>query len=196
MLKDSQMLPTIPARDLDRARSWYADKLGLTPDHEPPDALLYRVGGDGWFLLFSSSGAGSVLHQVAAWRVEDLEAESPQCAAAAWPSRSTTRPSSGRSTESPPRPSAGRVVQGQRGQRAHDRAARLSGKPRESPCTARGDCTRYREVVRPRSAVAGDCGGDAEVAALSGRGRPGLPLPRRKGNARARKTRRRIVTLR
>jgi catechol 2,3-dioxygenase-like lactoylglutathione lyase family enzyme len=55
MLKDQHVLPTLPARDLDRARSWYADKLGLTPDQEPPDALLYRTGGDCWFL---GSGPG------------------------------------------------------------------------------------------------------------------------------------------
>jgi catechol 2,3-dioxygenase-like lactoylglutathione lyase family enzyme len=75
MLKDQHVLPTLPARDLDRARSWYADKLGLTPDEEPPDALLYRTGGDCGFLLFASSGAGLVQHQVAGWRVDDLAAE-------------------------------------------------------------------------------------------------------------------------
>lgn len=75
MLKDCRILPTIPARDLDRARVWYEDKLGLTPDQEPPGALRYRVGENTWFLLFSSSGAGTVQHQAAAWVVEDLEAE-------------------------------------------------------------------------------------------------------------------------
>jgi catechol 2,3-dioxygenase-like lactoylglutathione lyase family enzyme len=73
MLKDCPMLPTIPASNLDRARAWYADKLGLTPDQEPPDALLYRIAGDSWFMLFSSSGAGSVDHQIAAWRVDDVK---------------------------------------------------------------------------------------------------------------------------
>jgi catechol 2,3-dioxygenase-like lactoylglutathione lyase family enzyme len=73
MLKDRHVLPTIPASDLSRARSRYADKLGLTPDHEPPGALVYRTGADHWFLLFASSGAGSQ-HQVAAWRVDDLQA--------------------------------------------------------------------------------------------------------------------------
>ncbi len=81
MLKDCPMLPTIPAGDL--ARSWYADKLGLTPDQEPPDALLYRIGADGWLLLFASSGAGSVEHQVAAWRVHDVKAEATALRSAA-----------------------------------------------------------------------------------------------------------------
>jgi catechol 2,3-dioxygenase-like lactoylglutathione lyase family enzyme len=30
MLKQSEVHPTIPVTDLDRARSWYADKPGMT----------------------------------------------------------------------------------------------------------------------------------------------------------------------
>ena len=58
-----------------RARAWYADKLGLTTGQEEPEALLYRSGEDRLFLLFSSPGAGTAQHQLAAWVVEDLEAE-------------------------------------------------------------------------------------------------------------------------
>jgi hypothetical protein len=69
------MLPTIPAIGLERAGTWYADKLGLTPVAEPAGALLYRSDVDHGFLLFSSSTAGNSAHQVAAWLVDDLEAE-------------------------------------------------------------------------------------------------------------------------
>jgi len=75
MLHGRHLLPTIPARDLVRARAWYADKLGLTTGQEEPEALLYRSGEDRLFLLFSSPGAGTAQHQLAAWVVEDLEAE-------------------------------------------------------------------------------------------------------------------------
>jgi hypothetical protein len=75
MLHDRRMLPTIPARDLARARAWCANKLGFTSDEEEGEALLYRRGQDRLFLLFSSSAAGSARHQLAAWVVEDLEAE-------------------------------------------------------------------------------------------------------------------------
>jgi catechol 2,3-dioxygenase-like lactoylglutathione lyase family enzyme len=75
MLQDRRMLPTIPASDLARARAWYANKLGFTTDQEEAEALLYHHGQDRLFLLFSSSAAGSARHQVAAWVVEDLEAE-------------------------------------------------------------------------------------------------------------------------
>src|SRR5215468_12551211 len=75
MLYGRHMLPTIPASDLARARAWYADKLGFTSGQEEAAALLYRRGGDRLFLLFSSPGAGTAQHQLAAWVVEDLEAE-------------------------------------------------------------------------------------------------------------------------
>ena len=75
MLSGRHLLPTIPARDLARARAWYADKLGLTTDQEEAEALLYRRGEDRLFLLFSSSAAGTAQHQLAAWVVEDLVAE-------------------------------------------------------------------------------------------------------------------------
>jgi catechol 2,3-dioxygenase-like lactoylglutathione lyase family enzyme len=78
MLQGRYMHPTIPTSDLERARAWYADKLGLTPDQELPGGLLYRSRGDAWFLLFPSSGAGTAQHTVAGWVVDDLEAEAAE----------------------------------------------------------------------------------------------------------------------
>ena len=75
MLDGRQPHPTIPASDLARARAWYADKLGFTAGQEEAAAVLYRRGEDRLFLLFSSPGAGTAQHQLAAWVVEDLDAE-------------------------------------------------------------------------------------------------------------------------
>jgi catechol 2,3-dioxygenase-like lactoylglutathione lyase family enzyme len=75
MLRGHRMHPTNPARDLARARAWYADRLGLTTDQEEAEALLYRNGEDRLFLLVSSPDAGTAQHQLAAWVVEDLDAE-------------------------------------------------------------------------------------------------------------------------
>jgi len=44
-------------------------------ERDEREALLYQSGGDRLFLLFSSSAAGTAQHQLAAWVVEDLEAE-------------------------------------------------------------------------------------------------------------------------
>ncbi len=56
MLADDSVASRIPAQDLERARSFYAEKLGLEPAKERPGGLRYRCG-DGEFALFESSGA-------------------------------------------------------------------------------------------------------------------------------------------
>jgi catechol 2,3-dioxygenase-like lactoylglutathione lyase family enzyme len=53
MLKDSKVAARIPAQDLQRARAFYAEKLGLEPSVEMPGGLLYRCG-EGEFALFES----------------------------------------------------------------------------------------------------------------------------------------------
>jgi catechol 2,3-dioxygenase-like lactoylglutathione lyase family enzyme len=76
MLIDHPMTLTIPVSDLERARSWYQANLGMSPAHVVPgEALVYRTDADQSVLLFTSDEAGTVEHQVAAWRVDDLEAE-------------------------------------------------------------------------------------------------------------------------
>ena len=53
MLEDSKIAARIPAQDLQRARSFYSEKLGLEPSAERPGGLLYRCG-EGEFALFES----------------------------------------------------------------------------------------------------------------------------------------------
>jgi catechol 2,3-dioxygenase-like lactoylglutathione lyase family enzyme len=63
----------LPAQDLDRARAWYADKLGLHPVEERDGGLKYRCGGT-VFALFASAGAPSGQHTQMAWTVDDIDA--------------------------------------------------------------------------------------------------------------------------
>lgn len=63
----------LPAQDLNRARSFYAEKLGLEPIEERPGGLLYRCGS-GFFALFSSDGAPSGNHTQMGLEVTDLRA--------------------------------------------------------------------------------------------------------------------------
>jgi catechol 2,3-dioxygenase-like lactoylglutathione lyase family enzyme len=65
--------PRLPAQDLDRARRFYAEKLGLEPVEERPGGLRYRCGG-GVFSLFLSSGRSSGEHTQMGWQVDDLDA--------------------------------------------------------------------------------------------------------------------------
>ena len=65
---------TIPAQDLQRARAYYAEKLGLTPTSEERVGLRYRLADGTRFRLFRSSGKASGAHTQMALMVEDLAA--------------------------------------------------------------------------------------------------------------------------
>jgi catechol 2,3-dioxygenase-like lactoylglutathione lyase family enzyme len=72
-LRDSKVATRLPAQDLDRARAFYADRLGLEPVDERPGGLLYRVGS-GEFVLFLSTGRSSGDHTQMGFEVDDIEA--------------------------------------------------------------------------------------------------------------------------
>ena len=44
MVEDSKVAARIPVQDLQRAESFYAEKLGLESSEERPGGLLYRCG--------------------------------------------------------------------------------------------------------------------------------------------------------
>lgn len=54
MLQHGNVAARIPVRDLERARSFYVDKLGLDPVEERSGGLRYRCGS-GEFALFESA---------------------------------------------------------------------------------------------------------------------------------------------
>jgi len=72
-LSNAHTVTKLPAQDLERARAFYHDKLGLEPLEERTGALRY-VCGPTEFHLFSSSGAPSGASTQMAFEVEDLEA--------------------------------------------------------------------------------------------------------------------------
>jgi catechol 2,3-dioxygenase-like lactoylglutathione lyase family enzyme len=63
----------LPAQDLERARRWYAEKLGLEPAEERPGGLRYQFP-EGSFALFQSAGRPSGAHTQMGWVVADIEA--------------------------------------------------------------------------------------------------------------------------
>ena len=75
MLKDSRVSAIAPASDLERARRFYADSLGLTPAEETPGGLTYHLGGGTELFLYQTEYAGQAGHTIAAFRVSDIEAE-------------------------------------------------------------------------------------------------------------------------
>jgi predicted enzyme related to lactoylglutathione lyase len=76
MLNDSKVEANIPASDLQRARDFYADKLGLTPSAEyGGEALAYRTTGGTAFNVYRTEYAGQAGHTIAQWHVDDIEAQ-------------------------------------------------------------------------------------------------------------------------
>ena len=73
MLKDALVAARIPVQDLDRARRWYAEKLGLEPSEEREGGLLYRFA-NGEFALFKSAGSSPGTFTQMGFSVDDLEA--------------------------------------------------------------------------------------------------------------------------
>jgi catechol 2,3-dioxygenase-like lactoylglutathione lyase family enzyme len=72
-LANAEVATRLPAQDLERARRFYSEKLGLEPVEERPGGLRYRCGGS-FFALFESAGAPSGTHTQMAWDVDDLTA--------------------------------------------------------------------------------------------------------------------------
>jgi predicted enzyme related to lactoylglutathione lyase len=72
MLANFNFYPTIPALDMQRARRFYQEKLGLTPTDEAPGGLMYEFG-ESRFLLYPSQFAGTAQHTVMGCMVDDLD---------------------------------------------------------------------------------------------------------------------------
>ena len=73
MLQDGRVATRLPAQDLDRARRFYSEKLGLDPSEERPGGLLYQPA-QGAFALFESAGASTGEFTQMGWEVDDIEA--------------------------------------------------------------------------------------------------------------------------
>jgi predicted enzyme related to lactoylglutathione lyase len=72
-LAGCKVVATLPATDMERARSFYAEKLGLTP--APGAALghdLYHCGG-ATFAVYQTTGRASGTHNQMAFSVSDLD---------------------------------------------------------------------------------------------------------------------------
>ncbi len=72
-LAHSEVATRLPAQDLDRARRWYGEKLGLEPVEERPGGLRYKCGPT-YFVVFQSTGKASGESTQMAWEVDDIDA--------------------------------------------------------------------------------------------------------------------------
>jgi catechol 2,3-dioxygenase-like lactoylglutathione lyase family enzyme len=72
MLGRYSIVPTIPVTELERAKRFFAEKLGLIPYSEDDGAAHYR-SGSGTFDLYPTQFAGTAQHTLLAWEVDDID---------------------------------------------------------------------------------------------------------------------------
>ena len=73
LLTTAHVATRLPAKDLERARRFYSEKLGLEPVEERPGGMRYQCAGCS-FALFQSAGSASGTHTQMSLEVEDIEA--------------------------------------------------------------------------------------------------------------------------
>jgi catechol 2,3-dioxygenase-like lactoylglutathione lyase family enzyme len=73
MLKSGRVATRLPAQDLERARAFYSEKLGLEPAETREGGLRYVCEG-GEFALFESAGSPAGDYTQMVWEVDDIQA--------------------------------------------------------------------------------------------------------------------------
>ena len=75
MLTNAPVAPTIPVVDLERAKAFYIDKLGLKLASENAGGVIIEAGGGSTLLLFPRAEATKAEHTAAGFFVADVAAE-------------------------------------------------------------------------------------------------------------------------
>ena len=74
MLKNAPLYSYVPVSDLERARGFYEDTLGLGRGEASGPGLIFRCAGATGFFMYPSPGAGSNQASCAFWQVDDIRA--------------------------------------------------------------------------------------------------------------------------
>ena len=75
MLRPSPLDADIPAKDVARARRFYEQKLGFTPESEIADVVVYAFADHTRCFLYPTPHAGTSQASQAFWQVPDVERE-------------------------------------------------------------------------------------------------------------------------
>ena len=74
MLSDTKVHTTLPVLDMERAKRFYSEKLGLEPSGEAPGGVFYDAGSGTRFLLYPTPNPTRGGHTQLGWSVADIEA--------------------------------------------------------------------------------------------------------------------------
>lgn len=72
MLEHSKFFATVAVNDIQQAKVFYGDKLGLTQVAENPRGVTYETGGGNLF-VHQSPSAGSSQASVATWELDEID---------------------------------------------------------------------------------------------------------------------------
>jgi len=72
MFKDRQATVMIPATDVERAKRWYKEKLGVEPVRDDQYGVQYLLGGGTHAFLYPSGYAGTAGHTLVSFASPDL----------------------------------------------------------------------------------------------------------------------------
>jgi catechol 2,3-dioxygenase-like lactoylglutathione lyase family enzyme len=75
MLKNAPIIAYVPVSDLNRARTFYEQKVGLEPKEEYAGGVIYGGGSGTWFFMYPTPNAGTSQASQAFWAVKDVAAE-------------------------------------------------------------------------------------------------------------------------
>jgi len=74
MLDRFPVYAVLPTADIDRSRTWWAERTGMTPAMEDPGGLWYGCGEGTWLLVTPSQFAGTAQNTAASFKVDDITA--------------------------------------------------------------------------------------------------------------------------
>jgi catechol 2,3-dioxygenase-like lactoylglutathione lyase family enzyme len=72
MLETCEITPTVPARDLSRARRFYEEQLGLTPVSSDESGITYQCGRSSLY-LYETPFAGTAKHTLCSFESEHVD---------------------------------------------------------------------------------------------------------------------------
>ncbi|WP_066286717.1 VOC family protein [Arthrobacter sp. B6] len=76
MLNNAPVMAVLPAKDINRAKAFYSDKLGLEPAQTMEDeALIYQCANGTGFMIYQTDNAGTAKNTQMGWDTDDFDRE-------------------------------------------------------------------------------------------------------------------------
>lgn len=76
MLSKSEVYATLPAANIERAKKFYTEKLGMKPEMDTPDGgVIYKTSNCSSFMVYPTQFAGTAKNTAISFLTENIERE-------------------------------------------------------------------------------------------------------------------------